>query len=237
MILCDFDDLTIDEFHLRFFDNVVQGNIELVKEILQHSKLGKQFDVSYNNYYCILASIMNSQQINDCHMDLLKLFIESNLLKKHANPALCSQDDIFCGPLGNAIIFTEIDTVRYIGKFFDNTNCKLQDLIALAIFNSKKDAFFYLVNERKFVLEKTDILLKALVNFPQVDSEIVDYIKKINSTKSLPSLPETSEIKQALPKKQAKNKPTHSQSVILQLSSEQVGESYHYWGSRFRQNF
>lgn len=235
MILCDFDDLTNEEFHLKFFDTVVQGNIELVKEILQHPKLGKMFDVSYNNYYCIIASIMNSQQINDCHLDFLKLFIESPLLKKHANPTLCSQDDIFCGPLGNAIIFAGIDTVRYLGKFFDHTNVKLQDLIALAIFNSKKEAFFYLVNEREFIIEKTDIVLKALLNFPQVDSEIVEHIKKIHSNKSLPT-PESNAVK-PIQSKTTKKKPISSQSFMLQISSEQTGFPQYYWGSRFRQNF
>lgn len=237
MILCDFDDLNNEEFHLKFFDTVVQGNIELVKEILQHPKLGKQFDVSYNNYYCIIASIMNAQQINDCHLDLLKLFIESPLLKKHANPLLCSTEDIFGGPLGNAIIFTPVETVRYLGKFFDQQTSNLQDLIALAIFNSKKEAFFYLVEERHFIIAKTDIVLKALLNFPQVDSEIVDYIKKMNTTKSLPNNSQTSYNTQKHSGKNIKNKPVNAQSCMIQISCEQTGYSQHYWGSRFRQNF
>lgn len=236
MILCDFDDLNSEEFHLKFFNTVVQGNIELIKEILKHPKLGKMFDISYNNYYCIIASIMNSQQVNDCHFELLKLFTESPLLKKHANPALCIQDDIFCGSLGNAIIFTPLETIRFIGKFFNDKFSKLQEIIGLSIFNNKKEAFFYLVKERQFIIDKPDIILKALVKFPQVDSEIVDYIKQ-QHTKTLHSSSQL-ESKQSLqPTKTIKSKPVHSQSVMIQISDEQTGYSKGYWGSRFRQNF
>lgn len=237
MILCDFDDLTNEEFHLKFFDIVVQGNIELVKEILQHPTLGKMFDVSYNNYYCIIASIINAQQINDCHFDFLKLFIESPLLKKHANPSLCSKEDIFGGALGNAIIFTPIETVRYIGKFFNEDTSNLQDLIALSIFNNRKEAFFYLVKDRHFTIEKTDIIMKALVNFPQVDSDIVDYVKKIHSKKLLPDNSSLESKKSQPLKKSIKNKPVNSQSFMIQIDHEQTGYSKNYWGSKFRQNF
>lgn len=238
MILCDFYDLDNDEFHLKFFETVVQGNIELITEILEHPKLSKQFDVSFRNHHCIIASILNSQQINDCHLDFLKLFTESSLLKKHANPALCIQDDIFCGSLGNAIIFTPIETVRFIGKFFNDKFSKLQELIGLSIFNNKKEAFFYLVKERQFVIDKPDMILKALVQFPQVDSEIVDYIKTLVSKNSGDSVSNSvHKSTQNKSDKNIKNKPINSKSFLLKVSDLKETSSGHYWGSKFRQNF
>lgn len=176
MILCDFEDLNKEQFHLQFFNAIVHGHMNVILEILQHPKLSKQFDISYNNYYCIIASILNAKQVDDCHFDFLKLFTQSPLLKKHANPSLCSCDDIFSGSLGNAIIFTPIETVRFIGKFFHDKVSNLQDLLALAIFNNKKEAFFYLVKERQFIIQKPEVFIKALVNFPHIDSDIVHYV-------------------------------------------------------------
>lgn len=181
MILCDFEDLNNEEFHLKFFDNVVQGNIELIKEVLSDSKLSTQFDVSYKNHYCIIASIFNSQQVNDCHLELLKLFTQSPLLKKHANPTLCPKDDIFAGALGNAIIFTPIETVRFIAKFFNDIS-NLEDLFNLSIFNSRKEAFFYLVKERQFTIPNVEKIIKTLPQFPDIDEEIKRYIHSLKAT-------------------------------------------------------
>lgn len=238
MILCDFYDLDTDEFHLKFFETVVQGNIELITEILEHPKLSKQFDVSFRNYHCIIAAILNSQQINDCHLDFLKLFTESSLLKKHANPALCIQDDIFCGSLGNAVIFTPLETIRFIGKFFNDKFAKLQEVIGLSIFNNRKEAFFYLVKERQFIIDKPDVILKALVKFPQVDPEIVDYIKALASQSPGNSIstPENKSTKNKSDKN-IKNKPINSKSFLLKVSDLKDTSSGNYWGSKFRQNF
>jgi hypothetical protein len=184
MILCDFDDLTKEDFHLKFYECIVRGNIELIQEILQHPKLSKQFDISHKNYHCIIASILNSQQTNDCHLDLIKLFTSSPLLKKHANPSLCNRDDVFGGALGNAIIFGNIETVRLVGKYFDESTPNLQDIIGLSIFNSRKEAFFYLLNERKFTLKKPDIILKAMEKFPHIDADIVKAVQQLNNFSS-----------------------------------------------------
>lgn len=237
MILCDFYDLDTDEFHLKLFDTVVQGNIELIVEILKHPQLSKQFDVSYNNHYCIIASILNSQQVNDCHIDFLKLFTQSPLLHKHANPSLCSQEDIFGGALGNAIIFTPIETVRFIGQFFSEKTSNLQELIALSIFNNRKEAFFYLVKERNFVIEKVDSISKALVKFPQVDSEIVDFIKNLKSqSQQNKTTVDTKKTKNSN-LKSPKNKPVNSKSFLLKISNLEEKGTKTYWGSKFRQNF
>lgn len=249
MILCDFDDLNKEEFHLKFFDAVVQGNIEIITEILQHPTLSKQFDISYNHYYCIIASILNSQQVNDCHLEFLKLFTESPLLKKHANPSLCSQEDIFAGALGNAIIFTPIETVRFLGKFFNEKDSKLQDLIALAMFNNKKEAFLYLVEERKFVIQRPEIVAKALVKFPHVDADIVSYIDNLIKTQktikhsiedkenSTTSSSTTTSVKKAIMKQSSRNNKKSSPTILLNISHFKQTSDTHYWGSRFKQNF
>lgn len=237
MILCDFDDLNKEDFHLKFFEAVVQGNIEIVTQILEHPKLSKQLDITFKDHHCIIASILNSQQVNDCHLDLLKLFTQSPLLKKHANPALCITSDIFGGALGNAIIFAPIETVRFIGKFFDENTSNLQDLIALSVFNNRKEAFFYLVQERNFPVKKPDLIKKALVKFQHVDQEIVQYISKLNS--ELSSTTDKSEtIKNEKNNvSQPKKKPVHPQTTLLNISNMHPIASKNYWGSKFRQNF
>lgn len=253
MILCDFDDLNKQDFHLSFFDAVVQGNIEIITEILQHPKLSKQFDIAYNNYYCIIASILNSQQVNDCHLDLLKLFTQSTLLKKHANPLLCSQEDIFSGPLGNAIVFTSIETVRFLGEFFNEKYPKLQELIGLAIFNNKKEAFLYLVEERKFSIKNPDIIAKALVKFPHVDNEIINYVANLvklqvvkdNQTQSNSSEEDNTStqnlkqksLKQKFIKNSLKNNKIISNTILLNISNFKQTSHANYWGSKFKQNF
>lgn len=235
MILCDFDDLNKEDFHLKFFEAVVQGNIEIVKELLQHSKLSKQLDITFRNHHCIIASILNSQQVNDCHLELLQLFTESSLLKKHANPSLCITADIFGGAFGNAIIFTPIETVRFIGKFFNEKTANLQDLIALSALNNRKEAFFYLVEERKFVIQKPDLISKALVKFPHVSEEIVQYISKLLTQPSVEKEDKNNNKKDNVPTLPSKRK--SAQSQLLNLSYMKETSPSNYWGSKFRQNF
>lgn len=232
MILCDFDDLNKEEFHLKFYECIVRGNIELVKEILQHPKLSKIFDVSHKNYHCIIASILNAQQTNDCHLEFLQLFTTSPLLKKHANPSLCNRDDVFGGALGNAIIFGNIDTVRLIGKFFDENTPNLQDIIGLSIFNNKKEAFFYLMNDKKFVIKKPDIILKAMEKFPQIDKDIVTFIQQLNNP-SVKNEPQPAKMKAS----SSKSKSSNPDSFMINVAQPLNHHEQHFWGSRFRQNF
>jgi len=234
MILCDFDDLNKEDFHLKFYESIVRGNIELIKEILQHPKLSKNFDISHKNYHCIIASILNSQQPNDCHLELLQLFTSSPLLKKHANPSLCNKDDVFGGALGNAIIFGNIETVRLIGKYFDENTPNLQDIIGLSIFNNRKDAFFYLLNDRKFSIKKPDIILKAMDKFPQIDKDIVQFIKNLNSPSENKNDDKSLQVKN---KNTSKNKSSNPDSFLINIAQPLDNDSQNFWGSKFRQNF
>lgn len=233
MILCDFDDLNKEDFHLKFYELIVRGNIELIKEILQHPKLSKNFDISHKNYHCIIASILNAQQTNDCHLELIQLFTSSPLLKKHANPSLCNKDDVFGGSLGNAIIFGNIETVRLIGKYFDENTSNLQDMIGLSIFNNRKEAFFYFINDRKFTIKNPDIILKAMEKFPNIDKDIVNFIKNLNNNSD-------NNISNTLAQKNKntiKNKSSNPDSFLLNIAQPLDFKEQHFWGSKFRQNF
>ena len=247
MILCDFEDLNKEDFHLKFYDAIVYGNYDLVCEILKHPKLSKQFDITHKNYHCIIASILNSQHTNDCHLDFLKLFTQSNLLKKHANPTLCEMNDAFCGPLGNCIVFTPIETIRFMGNLFnDNSIYNLDNLIILSVLNNKKDAFFYLVEERKLPIHNISNLLTILKNFnnkDKLDKEMLSFIDSYDSSKHLlntnsPILDTSSNNLHGINKMRLKNKfaslKSNKTTDVVSLKIIKIPENQ--WKSKFKQN-